>query len=153
AGCCKTKLIRHMAQQAGGAGRSLRYVAGEESPAQVRMRADRLGLGSGMELTRENDARVIAEHVRAVAPDLVIVDSIQTLVDEDGAVPGTVSQLRDSTALLVDAAKGSGSTLVLSGHVTKQGSIAGPKVIEHVVDATFALDSAAGHPLLLPMKH
>src|SRR5690606_2242260 len=126
-GIGKSTLLLQLAQHAVEAGRSVLYVAGEESPAQVRMRADRLGLGSGMELTRENDARVIAEHVRAVAPDLVIVDSIQTLVDEDGAVPGTVSQLRDSTALLVDAAKGSGSTLVLIGHVTKQGSIAGPK--------------------------
>src|SRR5690606_38246620 len=83
----------------------------------------------------------------------VIVDSIQTLVDEDGAVPGTVWQLRESTALLVDAAKGSGSTLVLIGHVTKQGSIAGPKVIEHVVDATFALESAAGLRVLRSMKN
>lgn len=152
-GIGKSTLLLQLAQHAVEAGRSVLYVAGEESPAQVRMRADRLGLGSGMELTRENDARVIAEHVRAVAPDLVIVDSIQTLVDEDGAVPGTVSQLRDSTALLVDAAKGSGSTLVLIGHVTKQGSIAGPKVIEHVVDATFALESAAGLRVLRSMKN
>jgi DNA repair protein RadA/Sms len=106
-----------------------------------------------MELTRENDARVLAEHLRAAAPALVIVDSIQTLISDDGAVPGTVSQLRDSTAQLVEAAKESGSTLVLIGHVTKQGSIAGPKVIEHVVDATFALESAAGLRVLRSLKN
>lgn len=143
-GIGKSTLLLQLAQHAVGQGRSVLYVAGEESPSQVRMRADRLGLGSGMQLTRENEAGVIAAHLRAQAPDLVIVDSIQTLVAGEGAVPGTVSQLRDSTAILVEAAKESGTTLVLIGHVTKQGSIAGPKIIEHVVDATFALESAAG---------
>lgn len=152
-GIGKSTLLLQLAQHAVTAGSTVLYVAGEESPAQVRMRADRLGLGSGMELTRENDARVVAEHLRAVAPELVIVDSIQTLVSDDGVVPGTVSQLRDSTALLVEAAKESGSTLVLIGHVTKQGSIAGPKVIEHVVDATFALESAAGLRVLRSLKN
>ncbi len=152
-GIGKSTLLLQLAQHAVAAGSRVLYVAGEESPAQVRMRADRLGLGAGMELTRENDAGVIADHLRAAAPDLVIVDSIQTLVTGEGMVPGTVTQLRDSTAVLVEAAKESGSTLVLIGHVTKQGSIAGPKVIEHVVDATFALESAAGLRVLRSMKN
>ncbi len=152
-GIGKSTLLLQLAQHAVQQGTRVLYVAGEESPAQVRMRADRLGLGSGMELTRENDAAVIADHLRAAAPELVIVDSIQTLVAEAGAVPGTVSQLRDSTATLVEAAKESGSTLVLIGHVTKQGSIAGPKIIEHVVDATFALESAAGLRVLRSLKN
>ncbi|MFA5550724.1 MAG: ATPase domain-containing protein, partial [Trueperaceae bacterium] len=152
-GIGKSTLLLQLAQHAVDQGRSVLYVAGEESPAQVRMRADRLGIGSSMQLTRENEAEVIAEHLRSNAPDLVIVDSIQTLVAESGGVPGTVSQLRDSTAILVEAAKESGSTLVLIGHVTRQGSIAGPKVIEHVVDATFALESAAGLRVLRSLKN
>lgn len=152
-GIGKSTLLLQLAQHAVDAGRSVLYVAGEESTGQIRLRADRLGLGRGLQLTRENDARVIAEHLRANAPDLVIVDSIQTLIKEDAAVPGTLSQLRDATAMLVEAVKESGSTLVLIGHVTKQGSIAGPKVIEHVVDATFALESAAGLRVLRAMKN
>lgn len=152
-GIGKSTLLLQLAQHAVQQGRTVLYVAGEESPSQVRMRADRLGLGSGMQLTRENDAGVIAAHLRSSAPDLMIVDSIQTLVAGEGAVPGTVTQLRDSTALLVEAAKESGTTLVLIGHVTKQGSIAGPKIIEHVVDATFALESAAGLRVLRSLKN
>lgn len=152
-GIGKSTLLLQLAQHAVTASRRVLYVAGEESPAQVRLRADRLGLGRGVELTREQDARVIADHLRGAAPDLVIVDSIQTLTADDGAVPGTLSSLRDSTALLVEAAKGAGVTLVLIGHVTKQGSIAGPKVIEHVVDATFALESAAGLRVMRALKN
>ena len=152
-GIGKSTLLLQLAQNAVQQGRTVLYVAGEESPSQVRMRADRLGLGSGMQLTRENEAAVVAAHLRAQAPNLVIVDSIQTLVAGEGGVPGTVSQLRDSTAILVEAAKESGSTLVLIGHVTKQGSIAGPKIIEHVVDATFALESAAGLRVLRSLKN
>lgn len=152
-GIGKSTLLLELAQNAVSGGQRVLYVAGEESPEQVRMRADRLGVKGALELTRENDATVLAAHVRSEPPELVIVDSIQTLITEAGAVPGTVAQLRDATALLVDAAKASGSTLVLIGHVTKQGSIAGPKVIEHVVDATFALESAGGLRVLRSMKN
>lgn len=152
-GIGKSTLLLQLAEHAVSAGRTVLYVAGEESPAQVRMRADRVGLASGMQLTRENDATVIAAHLSAAAPDLVIVDSIQTLTAEPGGVPGTLTSLRDSTALLVEAAKSAGCVLVLIGHVTKQGSIAGPKVIEHVVDATFALESAAGLRVVRAIKN
>lgn len=146
------QLARNIASPAGTGGAVL-YVAGEESTAQVRLRAERLGVSSGLTLTRETDARRIAAHLRSSAPELVIVDSIQTLTAEDGAVAGSLTQVRDGTAALVEAAKESGSTLVLIGHVTKQGSIAGPKVIEHVVDATIALESAAGMRVLRAMKN
>src|SRR5690606_41455983 len=86
-------------------------------------------------------------------PQLVIVDSIQTITAEDGAVPGTLTQVRDATAMLIDAAKSSGSTLVLIGHVTKQGTVAGPKVIEHMVDATLTLESAADMRVLRAVKN
>ncbi len=152
-GIGKSTLLLQLAHHAVRSGRSALYVAGEESLAQVRLRAERLGLPSAVQLTRETDAQVLAEHLRATAPDLVIVDSIQTLLADEGGTPGTLAQVRDGTALLVAAAKDSGSTLVLIGHVTKQGSIAGPKAIEHVVDATFALESAAGMRVLRAIKN
>lgn len=152
-GIGKSTLLLQLARDLAAAGGSVLYVAGEESPAQVGLRAERLGIRSGLALTRETDARRIAAHLADTAPDLVIVDSIQTLIVEDGAVPGSLTQVRDGTALLVAAAKESGATLVLIGHVTKQGSIAGPKVIEHVVDATLALESAAGMRVLRAMKN
>jgi DNA repair protein RadA/Sms len=152
-GIGKSTLLLQLAHLAAAAGRTTLYVAGEESPAQVRMRAERLGVAGGVHVTREIDARSIAAFLRAEPPHLVIVDSIQTLVSEDGATPGTLTQVRDSTALLVAAAKETGATLVLIGHVTKQGSIAGPKVVEHMVDATLALESAAGFRVLRALKN
>ena len=129
------------------------YVAGEESLAQVKLRAERLGVDPALQLTRETDARVLAEHLRTAKPRLVIVDSIQTLLADDSGTPGSLSQVRDATALLTQAAKEAQSTLVLIGHVTKQGSIAGPKVIEHMVDATLALESASGFRVLRALKN
>lgn len=152
-GIGKSTLLLQLAQHAASAGRYVLYVAGEESAAQVRLRADRLGVGHGLKITRETRASTIAAHVLDAAPSLVIVDSIQTLLAEDGAVPGTLTQVRDATALLVEAAKVGGSTLVLIGHVTKQGTVAGPKVIEHVVDATLALESAADLRVLRAVKN
>lgn len=154
-GIGKSTLLLQLAHHAAAAAaeRSTLYVAGEESPAQVRLRAERLGVGQGVKVTRETDARALAAYLRAEPPQLAIVDSIQTLLSEDGATPGTLTQVRDSTALLVAAAKESGTTLVLIGHVTKQGSIAGPKVVEHMVDATLALESAAGFRVLRAIKN
>lgn len=152
-GVGKSTLLLQLADASAARGRSTLYVAGEESPSQVKLRAQRLGVGAALALTRETDVAVLASHLRAAAPALAIVDSIQTLASEDGAAAGSPSQLRDATALLTQAAKASGTTLVLIGHVTKQGSIAGPKVIEHVVDATFALESAAGLRVLRSLKN
>jgi DNA repair protein RadA/Sms len=152
-GIGKSTLLLQLAHQATTARRRTLYVAGEESMAQVKLRAQRLGLVPNMELTRDTDARILAEHLRIETPNLVVVDSIQTLVVEDNATPGTVVQLRDSTALLTQAAKEVGCTLVLIGHVTKQGSIAGPKVIEHMVDATLSLETASGFRILRAIKN
>ena len=152
-GIGKSTLLLQLAQQAAAAGRPVLYVSGEESTAQVRLRADRLGVGHGLRITRETRAATIAAHLLEAVPALVIVDSIQTLLAEDGAVPGSLTQVRDSTAMLVEAAKVGGSTLVLIGHVTKQGTVAGPKVIEHVVDATLALESAADLRVLRAIKN
>jgi DNA repair protein RadA/Sms len=152
-GIGKSTLLLQLADKALASGHTTLYVAGEESLAQVKLRAERLGISSGLSLTRETDARVLAEHLVSAAPRLVIVDSVQTLVSDDAAAPGSLVSVRDATALLTQAAKRSGSTLVLIGHVTKQGSIAGPKVIEHVVDATLSLETASGFRVLRAIKN
>ncbi len=152
-GIGKSTLLLQLAHRAEGAGRPVLYVAGEESLAQVKLRADRLGVASGLSLTRETDARVLADLVRDRAPFLAIVDSIQTLTADDGGTPGSLTQVRDGAALLTQAAKEAGTTLVLIGHVTKSGGIAGPKVIEHMVDATLALESAGGYRVLRANKN
>lgn len=152
-GIGKSTLLLQLADHSLTAKRSTLYVAGEESPAQVKMRAERLGISGTLQLTRETDARVLAAHFRQHQPQLIIVDSIQTLLAEDAATPGSLSQVRDATALLTQAAKEVGSTLVLIGHVTKEGRVAGPKVIEHMVDATLALESASGFRVLRAIKN
>ncbi|MEZ4629277.1 MAG: DNA repair protein RadA [Deinococcales bacterium] len=152
-GIGKSTLLLQLADEAIKRGRDTLYVAGEESPGQVKMRAARLNVSNELKLTRETAAEVIAEHIRQEKPKLIIVDSIQTLTVHDESVPGSLTQVRDSTALLTQAAKEVSSTLVLIGHITKQGSIAGPKVIEHMVDATLALESASGFRVLRSMKN
>lgn len=152
-GIGKSTLLLQLAQQAASAGRQVLYVAGEESLGQIKLRARRLGIEHGFSLTRDVDARALAAHMAAHAPDLMIIDSIQTLVADEGSAPGSVTQVRDATALLTRAAKDAGTALVLIGHVTKQGQVAGPKVVEHVVDATLALESAAGFRVLRAIKN
>lgn len=152
-GIGKSTLLLQLAHHAGQDGRSVLYVAGEESLAQIKIRAERMGVGSNLQATRTVDAAALAAHIERDAPDLVIVDSIQTLTVGEGGVPGSLTQVRDGTAVLTQAAKRAGTTLVLIGHVTKQGTIAGPKVVEHVVDATFALESAAGYRIMRALKN
>lgn len=152
-GIGKSTLLLQLADLSLRGERRTLYVAGEESPAQVKMRAERLGVSSALGLTRETDARVLSEHLRQSAPHLVIVDSVQTLLADDSGTPGSLTQVRDATALLTRAAKEADSTLVLIGHVTKQGSIAGPKVIEHMVDATLSLETASGFRVLRANKN
>ncbi|MGL4609727.1 MAG: DNA repair protein RadA [Trueperaceae bacterium] len=139
--------------QTQSASRSVLYVAGEESLSQVKMRAERLGVAPTLQLTRETDARALSDYLRFHAPDLIIVDSIQTLLATDDGVPGSITQVRDATALLTSVAKEIDATLVLIGHVTKEGTIAGPKVIEHMVDTTLALETAAGFRVLRAIKN
>jgi len=152
-GIGKSTLLLQLADAAARAGRRAVVVCGEESPGQVKLRAVRLGVADAVEVLRSTDAYAIADFLATEAPALAIIDSIQTLTVEDGAAPGSLTQVRDATALLSQAAKSSGSTLVLIGHVTKQGAIAGPKVVEHIVDATLALESAAGFRVLRGIKN
>jgi DNA repair protein RadA/Sms len=112
------------------------YISGEESPRQIRLRADRLGLsGESVHLLAATEFSAIAAALTAEKPDLAIVDSIQTLyVEELSSAPGTVSQVREATAGLLRLAKNLDITIVLVGHVTKDGALAGPRVLEHMVD-------------------
>ncbi len=127
-------------------GAAVLYATGEESPGQVRLRAARLGLltgpsAEGVRVLAEHDIGRIVETARAERPGLVVVDSIQTATvdDLDGAA-GSVGQVRESTLRLMDLAKGDGIAVILVGHVTKDGSIAGPKTLEHLVDAVVNLE-------------
>lgn len=122
------------------------YASGEESAGQVRLRARRLGLldgpeGSAIRVLPESDVEAIATLARAERPTLVVVDSIQTMsVAELDGPPGSVGQVRESALRLMELAKGDGIAVVLVGHVTKDGSIAGPRTLEHLVDAVLGLE-------------
>jgi len=140
-GVGKSTLLMHAAAQVGKAGKVL-YVSGEESGQQVRMRAQRLeALEPGILLLAENDLDAICEAIRAEVPQLAIIDSIQTVTDAgfEGSA-GSVTQVRESAGRLMRLAKEIGVPIFLVGHVTKDGSIAGPRVLEHIVDTVLYLE-------------
>lgn len=112
------------------------YVSGEESERQLRLRAERLGVGEmGLYLFAENNLEEILSAVEETQPDILIVDSIQTMYNGDqSSSPGSISQVKDCTMALMQMAKGKGTTVFVIGHVNKEGSLAGPKVLEHMVD-------------------
>jgi DNA repair protein RadA/Sms len=135
-GTGKSTLLLDVASRAASQARTVLYVTGEESAAQVRLRAERIGaLRPRLLLAAETDLATVLGHVDQVAPDLLVVDSVQTIASEavDGA-PGNVGQVREVAASLIRVAKQRGMATVLVGHVTKDGSIAGPRVLEHLVD-------------------
>ncbi len=119
-------------------GRNLRilYVSGEESARQIKLRAKRLGVSTeNLFIMTQTDVESIVEYIKADKPDLVIVDSIQTMsISEISSSPGSITQVRESTNLFMHCAKGLGIPTILVGHVNKDGNIAGPKVLEHIVD-------------------
>lgn len=112
------------------------YVSGEESERQIKLRAERLRVrGEGLYLLSETNLEDVIESVNELQPDILIVDSIQTLYNGDlSAAPGSIGQVKDCTMALMQLAKGQGITVFVIGHVNKEGSIAGPKVLEHMVD-------------------
>jgi DNA repair protein RadA/Sms len=140
-GVGKSTLLMHAAAQVARDGKVL-YVSGEESGQQVRMRAKRLGaLEPRILLLAENDLDAICEAIEAERPGLAIIDSIQTVTDAgyEGSA-GSVTQVRESAARLMRLAKEIGVPIFLVGHVTKEGSIAGPRVLEHIVDTVLYLE-------------
>ena len=123
------------------------YISGEESPQQIKLRADRLGAGTGQcSVLAETSLQVIIDQIRELRPELLIIDSIQTLFSEDlESPPGTVSQVRDCAARLLREAKENHMPVFLIGHITKDGSIAGPKVLEHIVDTVLQFEGDSHH--------
>ena len=113
------------------------YVSGEESYSQIKLRADRLGVSAeGIRLLCETDVQAICEHILQEKPELVIIDSIQTMNHTElSSSPGSITQVRESTNLLMRTAKSLSIPIIIVGHVNKDGNIAGPKVLEHIVDA------------------
>jgi len=118
------------------------YVSGEESLKQIRMRADRLGtLSQNLLLATETDVQLIEGYLNDINPSVVVIDSIQTVhISDFGSAPGSVGQVRECTAQLTRIAKSKGISIFLVGHVTKDGAIAGPRVLEHMVDTVLYLE-------------
>ncbi len=156
-GIGKSTLLLQLAAYV-SSGYSVLYVSGEESAHQVKLRAERLGThqSEGLEFAASTSADDIAATLRDGSYDLVIIDSIQTLsLVEVASAPGSVGQITNSANVIIRAAKGSGSAVVLVGHVTKEGSIAGPKVLEHLVDVVlqFEGDRYGGFKMVRAVKN
>jgi DNA repair protein RadA/Sms len=143
-GVGKSTLLLQVAAFAARRGAACAYISGEEAVEQVRSRAQRMGLADApVKLAAETSLRDILDSLKREAFDLVVIDSIQTLwSDAHEAGPGSVTQVRAATGELVRLAKKRGLAVILVGHVTKEGAIAGPRVIEHMVDAVFAFEMA-----------
>jgi DNA repair protein RadA/Sms len=150
-GIGKSTLVLQAAAEVSALGRRVLYISGEESPQQVRLRAERLGaLHPELFIAAETALPQVVGAIDAVHPDLVIVDSIQTLVSPElASTPGSVAQVRDCAQRLVTEAKRRATAMVLVGHVTKEGALAGPRVLEHMVDTVLAFEGERHHALRL----
>jgi DNA repair protein RadA/Sms len=147
-GIGKSTLLIQTSAALARAGHRVVYVSGEEAVAQVRLRAERLGLAdTPVELAAETSVEdIIATVSQGKTPRLIIIDSIQTMwTDSVESAPGTVTQVRASAQMLIRFAKRSGTAVILVGHVTKDGQIAGPRVVEHMVDAVMSFEGEGGH--------
>ncbi len=140
-GIGKSTLLLRLAAEAGAKGAAL-YATGEESPAQIKMRADRMRVSSdGLYLLAAAGLEQLLANIESLRPALVVVDSIQTVNDEAVASePGSVAQIRECTRALIERAKATDLPVLISGHVTKSGDIAGPRVMEHMVDVVLQLE-------------
>jgi DNA repair protein RadA/Sms len=147
-GIGKSTLLLQASAGAARAGAKVAYVSGEESTQQIRARAARLKLDSApVALAAETNLRDILDGLRLEKPDLVIIDSVQTMWSEGlDAAPGSVGQVRAVAAELVRFSKKTGAAVLLVGHVTKDGQIAGPRVMEHLVDVVLAFEGERGYP-------
>ncbi|MBF1022562.1 MAG: DNA repair protein RadA, partial [Lachnospiraceae bacterium] len=138
-------------------GRSVLYVSGEESARQIKLRADRIGVFTKELLfLAETNLSVIEETLLRVRPEIVVIDSIQTMFHEEiSSAPGSVSQVRETTGMLLRIAKQENIAILIVGHVTKEGMVAGPKVLEHMVDTVlyFEGDRNASYKILRAVKN
>jgi DNA repair protein RadA/Sms len=146
-GIGKSTLLLQVAALVSGSVGKVLYVSGEESAPQIKSRSQRLGVSAEqVYLVTETDVDLIVDHVHELRPQLVVVDSIQTIsAPELSSSAGNISQVRESAARLTEVAKGEGVPVFLVGHVTKEGSIAGPRVLEHMVDAVLYLEGERFH--------
>ena len=154
-GIGKSTLLLQATAAFARAGQSAIYLSGEEASAQVRLRAQRLGLGDApVRLGAETALRDILTTLDAERPDVAVIDSIQTLwSDQIEAAPGSVTQVRASAHELVSFAKRRGTAVILVGHVTKEGQIAGPRVVEHMVDTVLYFEGERGHQFRILRAH
>lgn len=156
-GIGKSTLLLQICSELGKQGKKILYVSGEESPHQIKLRADRLNIDSeNIKLLSETNIAVIDKAIVDENPDFVIIDSIQTMFSEEvSSAPGSVTQVRETTAKLMYISKGRGISVMIVGHVTKDGNIAGPRVLEHMVDTVlyFEGDKTASYRILRAVKN
>jgi len=147
-GIGKSTLLLQAMDLLGKRGGKVLYVSGEESPQQIRLRGARMGVAAGsLFILAETSLEKIVTHIHRLKPEVVVVDSIQTVFTSAlESAPGSVSQVRESAGKLMMLAKGSGVPILLVGHVTKDGAIAGPRVLEHMVDTVLYFEGDSGHP-------
>ena len=156
-GIGKSTLLLQVCKQIADSGRDVLYISGEESLRQIKLRAQRIGdFNDKLLLLCETNLEVIRNIVETRKPEVVIIDSIQTMYqDEISSAPGSVSQVRESTSVLMQIAKGLGVSIFIVGHVTKDGNVAGPRVLEHMVDTVlyFEGDRHASYRILRSVKN
>ena len=146
-GIGKSTLVLQALTRLSEAGRKVLYVSGEESARQIRMRAERLGpLPDNVLILAETSLEQISAHISECKPDMLVIDSVQTVYSADlESAPGSVSQLREVSARIIQQAKQTDTATFLIGHVTKDGAIAGPRVLEHMVDTVLYFEGDRGH--------
>ncbi|MBR5712147.1 MAG: DNA repair protein RadA [Lachnospiraceae bacterium] len=156
-GIGKSTLLLQLCRNLSEGGVPVLYVSGEESLAQIKMRAIRIGeCGESLQFLTETDIGAICDEIRESRPKVVVIDSVQTMsIPESGGISGGVSQIREITAVLLRLAKEEDVTVFLVGHVTKDGVVAGPKILEHMVDTVlyFEGDSATSYRILRAVKN
>ena len=146
-GIGKSTLLMQICGTIADEGRKILYVSGEESPSQLKMRANRLGINSeNLYIQTETNLDLIVEEISRLKPDIVIADSVQTIYSESSSsMPGSVNQVKEASTRLIGIAKNEGISIFLVGHVNKDGGIAGPKVLEHMVDAVLHFEGERDH--------
>ncbi len=156
-GIGKSTLLLQVCRQLSNLGRRILYISGEESLKQIKLRAMRIGeFQENMLLLCETNISLVEEAIRSTKPEAVVIDSIQTMYQEDiSAAPGSVSQVREATNIFLQLAKGMGVAIFIVGHVTKEGTVAGPRVLEHMVDTVlyFEGDRYASYRILRGVKN
>ena len=156
-GIGKSTLLLQMCRNLSGDGHRVLYISGEESLKQIKLRADRIGsFSDSLSLLCETNLDMIEQIIRRELPEAVIIDSIQTMYRETvSSAPGSISQVRESTGVLMRIAKGLGISVFIVGHVTKEGLVAGPRVLEHMVDTVlyFEGDRYASYRMLRAVKN